>query len=221
MASTVMTPRKASASRLYIYRTTVFKPAPPSRTVQLSRGAPRHCLCSGREIASLFSRTTLACWRVQGRGTVRNAQPLRALLRRQLQAITDPQLGEDMSRPRRVRLELLPEPADENPQILHFVRLRRPPDFAQQVFVGQHLAGMRDKMAEQLELLWREFYLGAGAGDVAADQIDREVARDEHRQFALRLKAVAQRGADARRQLGHPERLADVVVGPEVEGFDL
>ena len=58
-------------------------------------------------------------------------------------------------------------------------------------------------------------------GDVAADQIDRQVARDKDRQLALRLKGVTQRGAQSRHQLGHAEGLADIIVGAEVERLDL
>ena len=42
--------------------------------------------------------------------------------------------------------------------------------------VGQHLAGMHDEMAQQVEFLGRQLDLLAAAGDVAADQIDRQVA---------------------------------------------
>jgi hypothetical protein len=57
-----------------------------------------------------------------------NSDPL---FERQLQAIADAEFGQDVGRSRRVGFELLPQPADEDAQILHFVGLRRSPDLAQ------------------------------------------------------------------------------------------
>jgi len=71
-----------------------------------------------------------------------------ALIRRQLQAITDPKLGQDVRRARRVRFELLPEAPDEHPEILHLIAVRRPPNLAQQMPVRKHLSGVRDEMAK-------------------------------------------------------------------------
>jgi hypothetical protein len=45
----------------------------------------------------------------------------------------------------------LPQTADEYPKVLHLLGLRRSPDFAQQLAMRHHLAGMRHEMAEQLE----------------------------------------------------------------------
>src|SRR5690348_14903847 len=70
-----------------------------------------------------------------------------ALLRRELQAVADAELGQDMGRAGRVELELLPQPANEDPQILHLFALRRAPDLPEQMPVGQYLAGMHDEMA--------------------------------------------------------------------------
>ena len=64
------------------------------------------------------------------------------------------------------------KPADEYAQILHLVGLGRPPYLAQQLAMGQHLAGMHDEMAQQVELLRRQFDLVAAARDLPAHQID-------------------------------------------------
>jgi hypothetical protein len=59
-----------------------------------------------------------------------------ALLRRQLKAVTDTQLGQNVGRPGRVGLELMAQSADEDSKILHLIGLRRAPDLAQQMAVG-------------------------------------------------------------------------------------
>src|ERR1700758_625594 len=87
--------------------------------------------------------------------------------------------------------------------------------------VGQNLAGMHDQMTQQVEFLRRQLHLMAAPSDMAADQIDREVARDKDRKLALCLEGVAQRRAQSRHQLGHTKGLADIVVGAEIEGLDL
>ena len=48
-----------------------------------------------------------------------------------------------------------------------------------------------------------------------------EIAAAEYRLGALALHPMAQRGADACDEFGHAEGLGDVVVGAEIEGFDL
>jgi hypothetical protein len=52
-------------------------------------------------------------------------------LGRQLQPITNAEFRQNMGRAGRVGFELLPQPADEDAQILDLVGLRRTPDFAQ------------------------------------------------------------------------------------------
>src|SRR6516162_11780120 len=120
-----------------------------------------------------------------------------------------------------VRLQLLPEPPDKYSEVLHLIRLRRPPYFAEQMAVGQHLAGMRDEVTQQVEFFGRQLDLLAATGDVATYEIDREVPRDKDRQLALRLKGVAQRGAQARHQLVHAKRLTEIIISAEVERLDL
>src|SRR3954454_16331731 len=126
-----------------------------------------------------------------------------------------------MGRAGRIGFELLPQPADEHAQVLHFFRLRRTPDFAQQISVSQYLAGMADEHAEEIELLWRQFDLLSAASDVPAYQIYGQITGCESRQFALRLESMSQGGADARHQLRDRGRLCDVVVSSEIERLDL
>src|SRR5437763_3115120 len=86
------------------------------------------------------------------------------LLGRELQAVADAELGQDVSWAGRVGFELLPQPADKDPQILHFLGLRRAPHLAQQMAMGKHLAGVHDEMTQQVEFLGRQLYLRAAAG---------------------------------------------------------
>ena len=75
------------------------------------------------------------------------------LLRWQLKAIADPELGQDMGRTGRIGFELLPKAPDEHAQVLHVIAVRGSPYLAEKVPVGQHLAGMGHEMAQQLEFL--------------------------------------------------------------------
>src|SRR6266478_7869295 len=107
-----------------------------------------------RPSSSAFRRTGSSSWAARSRFDGSN--PRRALLRRQLQPVADPEFGQDVGRPRRVGLQLLPQPANKDPEILDLLGLRRPPYLAQQLAVRQHLTGVGDEMAQQLELLGRE-----------------------------------------------------------------
>src|SRR5262245_7586674 len=90
----------------------------------------------------------------RGRGThrVRGAEALHkhALLRRRNlaralrhhQAISDPKLGQEYPRLGRVDLDLLPELAHEDTQIMRVVQMGRPPDLLEQELVGDDVAGM-------------------------------------------------------------------------------
>src|SRR5260370_29802519 len=72
-----------------------------------------------------------------------------ALIGRELEAVADAEFGQDVGRAGRVGFELLPQPADKDPQILHLFGLRRAPDLAQQMAVGQDFAGVHDEMAQE------------------------------------------------------------------------
>src|SRR2546423_5849424 len=74
-----------------------------------------------------------------------------ALFRRQLQAVADPELGQDVGWAGRVGFELLPQAADKDSQILHLFGLRRAPDLAQQGAGGQDLARVHDEMTQKGE----------------------------------------------------------------------
>jgi len=94
-------------------------------------------------------------------------------------------------------------------------------NFAQQMAMGEHLSGVHDEVPQQIEFFWRQLDLPAASGDTTPHKIDREIARNKDRQLSLCLVRMAQRGAQPRCQLGHAERLADIIVGAAVERIDL
>ena len=71
-----------------------------------------------------------------------------------MQAVADAELGQDVGRPGRVGFELVAQSTDEDPQILNLLGLRRTPPHAQQMAMGQDLAGMHYEMTHQVEFLW-------------------------------------------------------------------
>ncbi len=77
-----------------------------------------------------------------------------------------------MCRPGRIGFEFLPQSANEDPQILDFIHMRRAPHLAQQLAMRHDLAGMRDEVAQQFELLWRQLDLDAVAGHAPAHEVD-------------------------------------------------
>ena len=77
-------------------------------------------------------------------------------------------------------------------------------------------------VVEQPVLDRRQLHLGAADGDVAAHEIDLELADLEGGGILVRgAGGVAQRHAHARQQLAGAERLGHVVVGAGVERGDL
>ena len=88
-----------------------------------------------------FARNVLDCLSIFGtkrqllgrnrRNSRLNGNCRQFRLGRQLQAIADAEFRQDMGRAGRVGFELLPQPADEDAQILDLLGLRGTPDFAQ------------------------------------------------------------------------------------------
>ena len=64
-----------------------------------------------------------------------------------LQPVSNPRLGDEISGSYRVWFDLSPQVADIDLQHVRFAFISRPPDRAQQLVVGEHLAGMFNKCA--------------------------------------------------------------------------
>ncbi|CCV16199.1 hypothetical protein MESS4_830419 [Mesorhizobium sp. STM 4661] len=134
------------------------------------------------------------------------------------QAVSDAGFGRDVAWLVGRFLDLLPELADIDPEILHVGRIA--PDLFQQKLVCEDLACVLYQDAQYVVFLRRQLYLPVLDLDDALHQIDGEIAGLEHRLFALLLEFVTKRHTDARDQLIHAERLGDVVIGAELERGD-
>ena len=127
------------------------------------------------------------------------------------------QLVQDEARLRRVVAQLLPQLADEDPQVVGVPLVRLAPDGAQQLLVRDDAPGMHRQVAQQLELLARQVHRLAGDADGVARLVDHQLAHLDHRRRRVGCRPGAQQGAHAGQQLGHAEGLGHVVVGPGVQ----
>src|SRR6202011_1931837 len=134
---------------------------------------------------------------------------------RRAQSVADAGFGQDIVRPLRIGLDLLPQLPDVNPQILRVGQIV--PQLAEQEFVGEYLAGMLYQDTQQVVFLRRQFYLLVAGLDDAADQIDRKIADPEDRPLAVSLQLVAQRRPHPGKKLVHAERFCHIIVGAEIE----
>src|ERR1700683_5261805 len=80
---------------------------------------------------------------------------------------------------------------------------------------------MLHQHAQQVVLLWREFYFLVAELDDTADKIDRKVANPEYGPCTVGLKLVAQGGANSGEKFVHSERLGYVIVGAKIKCLDL
>jgi hypothetical protein len=80
---------------------------------------------------------------------------------------------------------------------------------------------MRHQQAEDVVFLGRELHLLTPKLHDTTGEIDREVARNEHRSLASLLEAVPECSRDPRNEFLHAERLGHVVVRAQVECLHL
>ena len=123
---------------------------------------------------------------------------------------------------RRAVVDLLAQPPDEDVDGAVAVRLAAAPHLLQQLVARDDAAAVERERVEQPELGRRQ--LGALAVDerLHLARVDPQLL-DLDRVAALLLgrpHAAAGRGADARDQLLHRERLDEVVVGADLERVD-
>src|SRR5262245_1809402 len=86
--------------------------------------------------------------------------------------IPNPGLGQDDLRIIRPRLDLLPELADIDPQILRVLGMRWSPDGGKDLAMRHHAPGMPRQKRQQLELFRRQPDLRTRARDTMADRVD-------------------------------------------------
>ena len=123
---------------------------------------------------------------------------------------------------RRAPVDLLPQAADEDVDGAVAMRLAAAPELLEQLVAGDDAAAVERELVEEPELGRRQ--LGADAVDEGLHlaRVDPELL-DLDRLAARRLLAAdraAGRGADARDELLHRERLDEVVVGADLERVD-
>ena len=122
----------------------------------------------------------------------------------------------------RVRLDFLSQLIDEDAQIFGLLAVIGAPDRLQQLAVRDGFIGVQDQVAEKVELLGREPDFVAGDDDLTGAKIDLDVVEKDMLRSGIRGKRrTAQRGANARQQLGHAEGLGDEIVGSGIEGTHL
>ncbi len=100
---------------------------------------------------------------------------------------------------------------------MRVVDVGQAPDLLQQLLVGEHIAGMLREDLQQAVFLRRQRQAFFVDEDVAGREIDFQPI-DPHDAVAGRGARLApEHDLGPRQQLGHAERLGDVVVGAELE----
>ncbi len=112
--------------------------------------------------------------------------------------------------------------AHKDAQVFHIVTVFRSPDIGEDVLVGQDAVGMAGQISQQVELGGGQADLAAAERNNVARQVDDQVAGSDHAErLILTRSLVAQGHADAGQQLFGAKGLDQVVIGAQVEGFDL
>ena len=105
-----------------------------------------------------------------------------------LEAVTDSGFGQKVFGLGRVILELLAQVADIDAQVMAALDVGRAPDFAQQVALGQYLAGVAEQGGQQAVFDGRQMNFLARPQNDAPREVDRNSA-------ALAWGAALRRGA--------------------------
>ena len=123
---------------------------------------------------------------------------------------------------RRVGLELVPELRHELAEVVRLVHVARTPHLLEQLALAHEPVGVAHEDLDQVPLRRRQLDLAAvGIGRTLRREIDAKVGRLDDREHLVSGLGPSQRGAQARQELAHAERLRDVVVGAGVERHDL
>ena len=121
-----------------------------------------------------------------------------------------------------VLLDLASELADVDVEVVLVGAFLAAPDALEEHAVGEDAVGVHDEGLEELVLGGGEVDGLAGASDLAALEVDGEVAGAEDGLGAGGgAGGVAEGDADAGDELVHAEGLGEVVIGAEGEGLDL
>src|SRR5438105_12881002 len=129
--------------------------------------------------------------------------------------------GEEVARLLRVGLQLDPQRADEVVDRPRRSLVLRAPAAGKDVVAAEGAAVGGEEQAQHLELLRADVDGGSLPRDDLAVEIDLHLSESDHRALFRRRRPPPQQGLHAREQLAEAERLAQVVVGAELQTEDL
>jgi len=123
----------------------------------------------------------------------------------------------------RIRLELVPELGHVNPQVVGLPDRVDPPDFLQQLPMGNDFARLLYQGLQQTILVRRQVNFLTPKEDLPPPQIHPQAVFDELGIFLTRFGTggMPQRDPHPGKELFHTERFGQVVVGPGIESRHL
>src|SRR6266542_251093 len=130
-------------------------------------------------------------------------------------------LGLDEARIGLVVLELAAQLPDEHAQILQVLGMCRSPDGGQDLSMGEDPAGIAHQERQEVEFLGGEFERGPVLARVMLGYVNGDLSMAQYRCRMADRIVVAQGGTDACQKLANAEGLVHIVVGAEIERFDL
>ena len=122
----------------------------------------------------------------------------------------------DQARRCGVGLDLRPQPLDGDIDEARVAQVVVAPDPLEQLLTAEHLAPVAGERQQQLELRGREAQIAAVAAGLKAGRVDLDAPGRKRGRLRL-ARSPPQDGPNTRDQLGHLERLRDVVVRAELE----
>src|SRR5689334_22537374 len=127
------------------------------------------------------------------------------------ESVANPRFRLEIAWPFRIILDLLPERADIDTEVLNVCL--DTPHLTQDEFVGKHSSGMGDQETQEIVLARGELDLVAPYCDDPTHKVDTQVTRPEDRPLTPLLQTMALRGAHASQELIDTERFRDVIIG--------
>src|SRR5947208_1501250 len=174
----------------------------------------------GRSSATACRTTSTGCWRFIGSCDLLRAPPLpdgRAPLTEFAgagEAVADSGHRQDEERMRGILLDLPAQVADMDIDHPRLDRVLVAPHMVEDLFAGQHFAGVRSEKREQVKLGVGQQHLTGIVEDAALVEIDDQVLEFQAALVDgfLFLTRLSQMGRDSSQQLARAEGLGDVVV---------
>ena len=130
-----------------------------------------------------------------------------------LQPVSHPWLGNQIARPRRISLQLVPELSHRHPHVVTLILVPRPPDQFEKLPPGHHFARVLDQDREQFVLNGRQVNLVSLNKHLPAYQVYSKLAHFKLpivRAYRQRMASATRIGPAVRRCQG----LSEIIVGP-------